>query len=95
MAEILCAFGVHCDAVAGWLGSYGGEDSPCDISRGVFAAEIGMPRLLQLFDRYSLKTTWFIPGHTAESFPRRDRARRRRGPRDRACTATRTKTRSR
>ena len=25
--EILCAFGVHCDAVAGWLGSYGGEDS--------------------------------------------------------------------
>ena len=33
--EILCALGVHCDAVAGWLGSYGGEDSPCDISRGV------------------------------------------------------------
>jgi peptidoglycan-N-acetylglucosamine deacetylase len=68
--EILCAFGVHCDAVAGWLGSYGGEDSPCDISRGVFAAEVGMPRLLKLFDRYELKTTWFIPGHTAESFPK-------------------------
>jgi peptidoglycan/xylan/chitin deacetylase (PgdA/CDA1 family) len=68
--EILCAFGVHCDAVAGWLGSYGGEGSPCDISRGVFAAEVGMPRLLKLFDKYSLKSTWFIPGHTAESFPR-------------------------
>jgi peptidoglycan/xylan/chitin deacetylase (PgdA/CDA1 family) len=67
--EILCAFGVHCDAVAGWLGSYGGEGSPCDISRGVFAAEVGMPRLLKLFDKYSLKSTWFIPGHTAESFP--------------------------
>ena len=26
--EILCGFGVHVDAVAGWLGSYGGEDSP-------------------------------------------------------------------
>ena len=26
--EILCAFGVDVDAVAGWLGSYGGEDSP-------------------------------------------------------------------
>jgi hypothetical protein len=25
--EILCAFGVDVDAVAGWLGSYGGEDS--------------------------------------------------------------------
>jgi peptidoglycan/xylan/chitin deacetylase (PgdA/CDA1 family) len=68
--DILCAFGIHCDAVAGWLGSYGGEDSPCDISRGVFAAEMGMPRLLKLFDKYGLTTTWFIPGHTAESFPR-------------------------
>ena len=26
--EIFCAFGVDVDAVAGWLGSYGGEDSP-------------------------------------------------------------------
>ncbi len=25
--EILCAFGVDLDAVAGWLGSYGGETS--------------------------------------------------------------------
>lgn len=68
--EVVCAIGVHCDAVAGWLGSYGGEDSPCDISRGVFAAEVGMPRLLKLFDRYGMRTSWFIPGHTAESFPR-------------------------
>jgi hypothetical protein len=29
--EILCGFGVHVDAVAGWLGSYGGEDSPDDV----------------------------------------------------------------
>jgi peptidoglycan-N-acetylglucosamine deacetylase len=29
-----------------------------------------MPRLLKLFDKYRLKSTWFIPGHTAESFPR-------------------------
>ena len=28
-----------------------------------------MPRLLKLFDRAGLRTTWFIPGHTAESFP--------------------------
>ena len=34
--EILVAFGVDIDAVAGWLGSYGGEDSPDDISRGMF-----------------------------------------------------------
>ena len=44
--EILCGFGIDVDAVAGWLGSYGGEDSPDDISRGLFAGEVGSPRLL-------------------------------------------------
>ncbi|WP_207669893.1 polysaccharide deacetylase family protein [Thermaerobacter sp. FW80] len=67
--EIFVAFGVDVDAVAGWLGSYGGEDSPCDISRGIFAGEVGAPRLLKLFDKYGLKTTWFIPGHSIETFP--------------------------
>ncbi len=67
--EILCAFGVDVDAVAGWLGSYGGEDSPDDISRGLFAGEIGSPRLLDLFAKYDMKTTWFIPGHSIETFP--------------------------
>jgi peptidoglycan/xylan/chitin deacetylase (PgdA/CDA1 family) len=67
--EILCGFGVDVDAVAGWLGSYGGEDSPDDISRGLFAGEVGAPRLLKLFDRFGIKTTWFIPGHSIETFP--------------------------
>jgi peptidoglycan-N-acetylglucosamine deacetylase len=68
--EIFCAIGVHVDAVAGWLGSYGGEDSPCDITRGLFAGEVGAPRLLTLFSRAGIRTTWFIPGHTIETFPR-------------------------
>ncbi|ANG64142.1 polysaccharide deacetylase [Marinobacterium aestuarii] len=72
--EILCAFGVDVDAVAGWLGSYGGEDSPDDISRGLFAGEVGSPRLLKLFERYNLKTTWFIPGHSIETFPEQMKA---------------------
>ncbi|MBF7142614.1 MULTISPECIES: polysaccharide deacetylase family protein [Pseudomonas] len=67
--EILVSIGVDVDAVAGWLGSYGGEDSPDDISRGLFAGEVGSPRLLKLFDKYQLRTTWFIPGHSAETFP--------------------------
>ena len=67
--EILCGFGVDVDAVAGWLGSYGGEDSPDDISRGLFAGEVGTPRLLKLFDRFGIKTSWFIPGHSLETFP--------------------------
>ena len=43
--DILVAYGVDIDAVGGWLGSYGGEDSPDDISRGVFAGEVGTPRM--------------------------------------------------
>src|SRR5256885_5381613 len=39
--DIWCAFGVDVDAVAGWLGSYGGADSPLDISRGMFSGEVG------------------------------------------------------
>jgi peptidoglycan/xylan/chitin deacetylase (PgdA/CDA1 family) len=68
--EVLCCIGIDVDAVAGWLGSYGGEDSPCDITRGLFSGEIGSPRLLKLFDRYGIQTTWFIPGHSIETFPK-------------------------
>ena len=67
--DILCGFGIDVDAVAGWLGSYGGEDSPDDISRGLFAGEVGSPSLLNLFGRLGIKTTWFIPGHSIETFP--------------------------
>lgn len=67
--EIFCAIGVDVDAVAGWLGSYGGENSPCDISRGLFAGEVGVPRLVKLFDRLGIPTSWFIPGHSIETFP--------------------------
>ena len=67
--EILVSFGIDVDAVAGWLGSYGGEDSPCDISRGMFAGEVGSPRLLRLFGRWGIRTAWFVPGHSIETFP--------------------------
>lgn len=67
--DILVAYGVDIDAVGGWLGSYGGEDSPDDISRGVFAGEVGTPRLVELFRRYGLTQTFFWPGHSVETFP--------------------------
>jgi peptidoglycan/xylan/chitin deacetylase (PgdA/CDA1 family) len=67
--EIFVAFGSDVDAVGGWLGSYGGEDSPDDISRGLFAGEVGVPRLLTLFERHNLRTTFFVPGHSIETFP--------------------------
>ncbi|KAI9852152.1 MAG: hypothetical protein M1824_002147 [Vezdaea acicularis] len=65
----LVCFSVDIDAVAGWLGSYGGEDSTSDISRGIFAGTVGVRRLLKLFEKYKITTTWFIPGHSLESFP--------------------------
>jgi peptidoglycan/xylan/chitin deacetylase (PgdA/CDA1 family) len=67
--DIQVAFGVDVDAVAGMLGSYGGEDSPCDISRGLFSGEVGGPRLIRLFEKYGLAATWFVPGHSIETFP--------------------------
>lgn len=67
--EIFVAFGIDVDAVGGWLGSYGGEDSPDDISRGLFAGEVGVPRLNKLLERYGLPATWFWPGHSIETFP--------------------------
>jgi hypothetical protein len=42
-------FGVDVDAVAGWLGSYGGQDSLQDIQRGLFAGEVGFTQARKAF----------------------------------------------
>lgn len=68
--KIYCAFGIDIDSVAGQIGSYGGGDSPNDIQRGIFATEVGVPRLLKLFKKYEMRTSFFIPGHTLETFPK-------------------------
>ena len=67
--NIMCSIGIDIDAVAGWLGSYGGQESPSDIQRGMFAGEVGVPRLLRFLDRAGIRASWFIPGHTIETFP--------------------------
>ncbi len=36
---------------------------------GYFAGTVGTRRLLKLFAKYNMKTTWFIPGHSLETFP--------------------------
>lgn len=69
MKKIMICLGVDVDAVSGWLGSYGGQDSHNDIQRGVFAREVGVPRLLNLFRRRDIASTFFIPGHSIETFP--------------------------
>lgn len=68
--KIYCAFGTDIDSVAGQIGSYGGGDSPNDIQRGIFATEVGVPRLLRLFKKYEMRTSFFVPGHSLETFPK-------------------------
>jgi peptidoglycan-N-acetylglucosamine deacetylase len=68
--DIQVCINPHFDAVALWIGSFGGADSPCDISRGVFGAKRGVPRLIEFFKRYGIITTWGVTGHSMESFPR-------------------------
>ncbi|NHN61622.1 MULTISPECIES: polysaccharide deacetylase [Halorussus] len=60
---------VDFDAVSAWIHSFDEADSPTNLSRGLFGADVGAPRLLALLDEYDLSTTWFVPGHTVESFP--------------------------
>ncbi|KAI0473444.1 hypothetical protein GGR56DRAFT_695736 [Xylariaceae sp. FL0804] len=67
--KALVCISVDVDAVCGWIGSYGGEESVSDISRGYFAGTVGVRRLLSLFEKYNIKTSWFIPGHSLETFP--------------------------
>jgi peptidoglycan/xylan/chitin deacetylase (PgdA/CDA1 family) len=47
----------------------GKQPNPTDVSRGVFGATVGIDRLLKLWDKYDIKTTWFTPAHSLESFP--------------------------
>lgn len=68
--DIKICINPHFDAVSLWIGSWGGEDSPCDISRGVHGAKRGVPRLIDLFNRCSIPVTWGVTGHSMESFPK-------------------------
>jgi peptidoglycan/xylan/chitin deacetylase (PgdA/CDA1 family) len=42
--------------------------SPTNISRGDFGI-VAVPRILSLLQKHGIPTTWFIPGHTIESYP--------------------------
>jgi peptidoglycan/xylan/chitin deacetylase (PgdA/CDA1 family) len=56
------------DAFSVWLGDDVAA-TPAALSRGEFGARVGIPRILELLSRYQLPATFFIPGHTADSFP--------------------------
>jgi peptidoglycan/xylan/chitin deacetylase (PgdA/CDA1 family) len=55
------------DALSVW---YGYENTtPAMLARGEYGARVGVPRLLNLLAEQQLSATFFIPGHTIESFP--------------------------
>ncbi|NYT49112.1 polysaccharide deacetylase [Parapusillimonas granuli] len=54
------------DAISLWIAR--GATSPTPISRGEFGV-VGTRRILRLLERYDVKATWFIPGHTLETYP--------------------------
>ena len=66
--------------------------APIDIQRGIFATEVGVPRLLRLFKKYDMKTSFFAPGHIDRKLSQRDADDRRRPATRSARTAICTKT---
>jgi peptidoglycan/xylan/chitin deacetylase (PgdA/CDA1 family) len=45
------------------------DDSIVKLSHGEFGPRVGAPRILDLLERRGIVTTWFVPGHTLETFP--------------------------
>src|SRR3954466_7329744 len=55
------------DALSGWFGYH--RVTPAMLGRGEYGARVGVPRLLERLGALDLPATFFIPGHTIESFP--------------------------
>ncbi|RDW72223.1 glucose 1-dehydrogenase [Coleophoma crateriformis] len=68
--RVLVGYGIDVDAVSGWINTKtGAPANPTDVSRGIFGATVGIDRLLKLWEKFGIKTTWFVPAHSIESFP--------------------------
>jgi peptidoglycan/xylan/chitin deacetylase (PgdA/CDA1 family) len=55
------------DAMSVWFGYK--NVTPAMLYRGEYGARVGVPRVLDLLKRHGLPATFFIPGHTIDSFP--------------------------
>src|SRR5512136_3398014 len=56
------------DALSVWLGGFS-PVTPAMLSRGEYGTRVGLPRILKLLSAYGISATFFVPGHTADSFP--------------------------
>ena len=55
------------DAISVWIGPRGAT-SPSAISRGEYAV-VGVARILKLLRGAGIRATFFVPGHTVETYP--------------------------
>ncbi|KPI41315.1 Peptidoglycan deacetylase [Cyphellophora attinorum] len=68
---------VDFDAVSGYLGTgYDPKNTLADFSAGIFSANVGVGRLLTLFKKHGIsdKVSWYVPGHSLETFPTQAKA---------------------
>jgi len=76
--NVLLTFDVDADSSV--RGPYSGRpDEPVARSKGQFGPKVGLPRILNLLDKYAIKSTFFVPGWTAETYPESVREIVRRG----------------
>ena len=55
------------DGISGFVAR--GSATPTPVSRGEFGPRVGAPRLLALLRKHRIKSSWYVPGHTIETFP--------------------------
>lgn len=55
------------DAISVWVGPRGTRSAPL-IARGEFG-EVGAHRIVDLLEEHRVPGTWFIPGHTIDTYP--------------------------
>jgi peptidoglycan/xylan/chitin deacetylase (PgdA/CDA1 family) len=70
MARHLVCISFDFDAMSGFIAR--GMASPSPISRGEFGA-VAIPRILKLLKKYRVPTSFYIPGHTLETYPAESR----------------------
>jgi len=56
------------DGMAIWVSTFR-QVTPTPLSRGEYGARVGVPRILALLESYEVSATFFVPAHTAASFP--------------------------
>ena len=66
--SLSCCITFDFDGMSSWIGS-AKSNNPSMISRGQFGA-VAIPRILDLLDRYQIRSSFAIPGHTAYAYPR-------------------------